>query len=179
MGRHATLDSWPEADIANLTELEYALMDDPPTTAVPYAHAYVGDDHFRTAERDRRRKTMERYFYVPFVRDFRNRAGDARMEEGIEDRFGELLGIYRIELGDRPYTLFYARWFPNKRLVDNVANVELLELHREWDTAEPFVEARYVKGQVCLREVPIDYDEDERDRPLAVVLDRNRLEHRG
>jgi hypothetical protein len=110
-----------------------------------------------------------------FHRAYRSRAGDAQVESGQEDRFGELEKIYTLNIADRTFTLLKVRWVANERIVDDVANIQLIEMHREWDESEPFIEARHVAGQVLLALTPLTMEGAD-DRPTAAILDRTFLE---
>lgn len=115
----------------------------------------------RVRQEDLGKKTCARYFVIN--ESYTNANGDEVMDE----RWGELVDILEIVLGDRIVTLCKARWFAlDSGFINCDTETPRLKMNRQWDVhTSDTIEASEIVSQVVV--VPLPYSRNE-----AVVLDR-------
>ena len=123
----------------------------------------VRGEVLRVRERDIKCKTTQRYFVI---REEYYEEDDAT-EPTTNDRWGELLGIFKMLIGGRPITLCHARWFSAAAgTIDLDTETPRLRLDLAWDRSlEVLIEAEVIVSIVVV--VPLPYSPN-----MAIVLDR-------
>lgn len=115
----------------------------------------------RVRKEDTGKKSCARYFVINEA--YTNQNGD----EVTDERWGELLDILEIEVGDRIVTLCKARWYALAAgFINCDTETPRLKLNLRWDVhTSNIIEASEIISQVVV--VPLLYSQNE-----AVVLDR-------
>ena len=124
-----------------------------------YPSIKIGREDFRVHDSDIGLKSCQRYFKsifrTPGVPTPAQVLGGEIPDDDIEDRYGEIMKIVKLDLPGREIFLLKARWYPKvAALADDISKNIFLRKDMPWDVSQPFVRANSIENQVVIQDVP-------------------------
>lgn len=156
-------DTWRRCpttlQIQPFTEEEQAFALAGITPWTEYPSIKIGREDFRVHDSDIGLKSCQRYFKsifrTPGVPTPAQVLGGEIPDDDIEDRYGEIMKIVKLDLPGREIFLLKARWYPKvAALADDISKNIFLRKDMPWDVSQPFVRANSIENQVVIQDVP-------------------------
>ncbi|KAK3269131.1 hypothetical protein CYMTET_22396 [Cymbomonas tetramitiformis] len=124
-----------------------------------YPSIKIGREDFRVHDSDIGLKSSHRYFKsifcTPGVPTPAQVLSGEIPDDDIEDRYGEIMKIVKLDVPGREIFLLKARWYPKvAALADDISKNIFLRKDMPWDVSQPFVRANSIENQVVIQDVP-------------------------
>ncbi|KAK3254288.1 hypothetical protein CYMTET_36499 [Cymbomonas tetramitiformis] len=138
-------------------EQAFALAGIAPWTEYPSIK--IGREDFRVHDSDIGLKSCQRYFKsifrTPGVPTQAQLLTGEIPDDDVEDRYGEIMKIVKLDLPGHEIFLLKARWYPKAAaLADDISKNIYLRKDMPWDVSQPFVRANSIENQVVIQDVP-------------------------